>query len=166
MNVWVDIERYLQQKRFYGILDILREKVGNIMNPKITIVGRIGHTPEAVGTNGLRFRVATNDRVKNDATGAWEDKNTSWWTVKAWRTLAEQSKAVLKKGQEVIIVGTIYEENWTDSSGQKRTSFEINADTIAVTTHSLTKDNPNVVSVPKEKLITKNDSVDNPWIKA
>ena len=86
------------------------------------------------------MRVATNDRVKNDQ-GQWEDKNTSWWTVKAWKTLAEQSKGVLKKGQEVIIVGKIYEENWTDQSGNKRTSYEINAESIAVTTYSLSKTN-------------------------
>jgi single-strand DNA-binding protein len=111
------------------------------MNPVITIVGRIGQEPEAVGSNGLRLRVATNDRVKNDATGEWEDKNTSWWTVKAWKRLAEQSKDVLKKGQEVIIVGKVYEENWTDKEGTKRTSYEINAESIAVTTFSLSKNN-------------------------
>ena len=111
------------------------------MNPVITIVGRIGQEPEAVGSNGLRLRVATNDRVKNDATGEWEDKNTSWWTVKAWKRLAEQSKDVLKKGQEVIIVGKVYEENWTDKEGTKRTSYEINAESIAVTTFSLAKNN-------------------------
>ena len=88
-------------------------------NPTITIVGRVGSDPESIGSNGLRFRVATNDRVKNDTTGAWEDKNTSWWTVKAWRTLAEQSKSVIRKGMEVIIVGKIYEENWTDKDGIK-----------------------------------------------
>lgn len=109
------------------------------MNPVITIVGRIGQDPEAIGSNGLRLRVATNDRVKNDATGEWEDKNTSWWTVKAWKRLAEQSKDVLKKGQEVIIVGKVYEENWTDKEGAKRTSYEINAESIAVTTFSLSK---------------------------
>lgn len=109
------------------------------MNPVITIVGRIGQDPEAIGSNGLRLRVATNDRVKNDSTGEWEDKNTSWWTVKAWKRLAEQSIDVLKKGQEVIIVGKVYEENWTDKEGTKRTSYEINADSIAVTTFSLSK---------------------------
>jgi single-strand DNA-binding protein len=108
-------------------------------NPTVTIVGRIGIDPEAVGSNGLRFRVATNDRVKNEATGEWEDKNTSWWTVKAWRRLAEQSKDVLKKGQEVIVVGRLYEESWTDKEGAKRTSYEINAESIAVTTFSLSK---------------------------
>ena len=109
-------------------------------NPIITIVGRVGSDPEAVGSNGLRFRVATNDRVKNDVTGEWEDKNTSWWTVKAWRTLAEQSKSVIKKGMEVIIVGKIYEENWTDKEGVKRSSYEINADSISVTAYTLSKD--------------------------
>lgn len=106
----------------------------------ITIVGRVGSEPETVGSNGLRFRVATNDRVKNDTTGEWEDKNTSWWTIKAWRTLAEQSKAVIKKGMEVIIVGKIYEESWTDKEGAKRTSYEINADSISVTAYTLSKD--------------------------
>lgn len=109
-------------------------------NPTITILGRVGSDPEAIGSNGLRFRVATNDRVKNDTTGEWEDKNTSWWTVKAWRTLAAQSKSVIKKGMEVAIVGKIYEENWTDKDGVKRSSYEINADSISVTTYSLSKD--------------------------
>ena len=109
-------------------------------NPIITIVGRVGSEPEVIGSNGLRFRVATNDRVKNDVTGECEDKNTSWWTVKAWRTLAEQSKSVIKKGMEVIIVGKIYEENWTDKEGVKRSSYEINADSISVTAYTLSKD--------------------------
>lgn len=109
-------------------------------NPIITIVGRVGSDPESVGSNGLRFRVATNDRVKNDTTGAWEDKNTSWWTVKAWRTLADQSKSVIRKGMEVTIVGKIYEDTWTDKDGIKKSSYEINADSISVTTYTLSKD--------------------------
>jgi single-strand DNA-binding protein len=121
-------------------------------NPIITIVGRVGSEPEAVGSNGLRFRVATNDRVKNDATGEWEDKNTSWWTIKAWRTLAAQSKTVIKKGMEVIIVGKIYEENWTDKDGVKRSSYEINAESISVTAYTLSKDKtPNNDQFPSYK---------------
>lgn len=105
-------------------------------NPTITIIGRLGQEPESVGQNGLRLRVVTNDRVRSDA-GQWEDKDTSWWTVKAWRKLADQCKDTLKKGQEVIIVGKIYEENWTDSQGNKRSSYEVRADSISVTTYSL-----------------------------
>lgn len=129
------------------------------MNPKVTLVGRLGKDPEMIGQSGTRITIATNDRVKNDKTGAWEDRDTSWWTVKAWKTLGQQAMATLKKGQEVIVVGTIYQENWTDKEGQKRTSYEINADSVAITTHSLSKDLPttstHVVSEPTE----------DPWVK-
>lgn len=108
------------------------------MNPKTTIIGRIGQDPEAIGS-GIRFRVATKDRYRNDQTGQWEDGETSWWTVKAWKKLAEQSKEQLKKGQEVMIYGSMKEETWTDSSGAKRTSYEIVADSIGLTTFSLNK---------------------------
>lgn len=108
------------------------------MNPKTTIVGRIGGDPEKIGS-GIRFRVATKDRVKNADTGQWEDKDTSWWTVKAWKSLAEQANGLLKKGQEVIIYGTIKEDSWTDSTGNKRVSSEVVADNIGITTHTLSK---------------------------
>ena len=111
-------------------------------NPTISFTGRIGQDPESVGSNGLRLRIATSDRTKNDETGQWEDKNTSWWTVKLWRNLAEQSKSILSKGMEVTVIGKIYEENWTDKEGQKRTSYEVNADNISVTTYSLSKSTP------------------------
>jgi single-strand DNA-binding protein len=126
------------------------------MNPKVTLIGRIGKAPEAMGT-GMRMRVATSDRFKNEKTGQWEDKNQSWWTVKAWKSLAEQSKHVLKVGQEVIITGTIAEDKWTDSTGEARTSYDITADSIAVTTHTLNK-----TSSPTQ---TENTLVDgeNPW---
>jgi len=112
-------------------------------NPKITLIGRIGTSPEPIGS-GIRFRMATNDRVKTES-GAWEDRDTSWWTVKAWKSLADQSKNTLKKGQEIIVNGTIKEDNWVGDDGQKRTSYEVTADSIAITTYSLSKD---VLAVP------------------
>ena len=91
-----------------------------------------------IGEKGLKLRIASNERMKNEATGQWENKRTSWWNVKLWNGLAEQSKDVLQRGQEVIIVGDIYEENWTDpTTGIEKTSYEIKANQIAVTTHSL-----------------------------
>jgi single-strand DNA-binding protein len=108
-------------------------------NPTITIVGRVGQDPVKLNGGGVRLRIVSNDRVKNDSTGSWDDKDTSWWTVKAWKNLAEQAVTTLKKGQEVVIVGKIYEETWKDKEGNSRTSYDVNADTIAVTTWSLSK---------------------------
>lgn len=125
------------------------------MNPKITIVGRLGKDPEAIGQSGARFTVATKDRVKNEKTGQWEDRDTSWWTIKAWKTLGQQAIATLKKGQEVIIVGTIYQESWKDANGNARTSYEVNAESIAVTTYSMAKDMPSQAE--------STDSANDPW---
>jgi single-strand DNA-binding protein len=126
------------------------------MNPKITIVGRLGKDPEAIGS-GARFTVATKDRVKNDKTGEWEDRDTSWWTIKAWKTLGQQALSSLKKGQEVIVVGTIYQENWKDSNGNARTSYEVNAESLAITTYSVSKD----IASQSPTVNTAND----PWAK-
>lgn len=113
-------------------------------NPSITLVGRVGQDPVAVGDNGLRLRVVTNDRVKNEETGKYEDSATSWWTVKVWGRFADQVRKTIKKGQEVIIVGKIYEDNWVDKSGNNRSTYEIkvstNSDSIAVTTYSMHKE--------------------------
>lgn len=109
-------------------------------NPTITLVGRLGQDPVAIGDNGLRLRLVTNDRVKNEETGKYEDAATSWWTVKVWGRLADQTKNSIKKGQELTIVGKIYEENWTDKTGTNRSSYEIRAESIAVTTYSINKE--------------------------
>lgn len=125
------------------------------MNPEITIKGRLGADPEKVGQTGLKLRVVTNDRTKNQ-NGDWEDKDTSWWTVKLWNGLADSSKNILKKGQEVIISGTIYQENWTDSNGNQRSSYEVRADNIAVGVRTLNKTVVSAVSANAE----------DPWIKS
>ena len=107
-------------------------------NPKITLTGRIGQEPQTIPNGGLRLRVATNDRYENKNTGKWEDLNTSWWTVKLWNKQAEYAKTLLKKGQEVTIVGTIVESTWTDkNTNTERRDYEIKGDSVAVTTYSL-----------------------------
>lgn len=130
------------------------------MNPNITITGRLGKDPEPIGqTGGIRFTVATKDRVKNSETGQWEDRDTSWWNVKAWKTLAQQATATLKKGQEVTIVGTIYQQNWKDSSGNARTSYEVNAESIAITLHTMTKENGS------QSVMSAANVANDPWEK-
>ena len=41
-------------------------------NPTVTFTGRIGQDPVVLSNGGIRLRVVTNDRVKNDQTGQWE----------------------------------------------------------------------------------------------
>jgi single-strand DNA-binding protein len=110
-------------------------------NPNITIVGRIGVDPEYKnfgGNNIVKFRVITSDRRKTDD-GRWEDVNTSGWNIVGWNKLAESSQNILEKGQEVIIIGSMKEDSWTDKDGNARKTTEITASNIAVTTYSIQK---------------------------
>ena len=108
------------------------------MNPEITLVGRLGTDPEKIGDKGVRLRIVTSDRVKN-AAGEWSDKDTSWWTVKLWNKPAEQALTTVKKGQEVMVRGTIYQETWTDKDGSSRSNYEVRGESIGVTSYSLAK---------------------------
>jgi single-strand DNA-binding protein len=90
--------------------------------PNITIVGRIGTDPEFKnfgGNNIVKFRVITSDRRKTDD-GKWEDVNTSGWNIVGWNKLAESSQNILEKGQEVIVIGSMKEDSWTDKDGNNR----------------------------------------------
>jgi len=116
------------------------------MNPEITLVGRLGTEPERIGTTGIRFRVVTSDRVKNEQ-GEWVDKDTSWWTVKMWNKAAEQAMSTVKKGQEVIIRGTIYQDTWVDKNdGTNKSSYDVRGESIGVTSYSLAKAMPSMAS--------------------
>lgn len=128
------------------------------MNPKITLVGRLGTMPEKMGATGVRFRIVTADRGKAD-NGNWEEKDASWWTIKAWRGLAEQA-SVLQKGQEVIVVGTISQDSWTDTDGSTRTSYDITADSLGVSTFSLTERKVPVAPTA-ERIVSADES--DPW---
>jgi single-strand DNA-binding protein len=96
--------------------------------------------------------LSSSDRVKNEQ-GQWEDKDQTWHTVKAWGKTADYALATLKKGQEVIVLGTLYEDNWTDKDGNKKTSYEIKADNIGATVFTLAKNTANSISTPQ----------DDPW---
>src|SRR5437660_1543039 len=97
------------------------------------IVGNLTDDPELRYTpNGaavVKFRVAVNRRYKDQA-GEWKDGETSYFTVNAWRTLAENVAESLTRGANVIVVGRLQQRSWETQEGDKRTVVEIEADEI------------------------------------
>src|ERR671930_2345047 len=100
---------------------------------QIIIVGNLTDDPELRYTpNGaavVKFRVAVNRRYK-DQTGEWKDGETSYFTVNAWRTLAENVAESLARGANVIVVGRLQQRSWETQEGDKRTVVEIEADEV------------------------------------
>ena len=100
---------------------------------QVVIVGNLTDDPELRYTpNGaavVKFRVAVNRRYQ-DQSGQWKDAETSYFTVNAWRTLAENSAESLTRGSRVVVVGRLQTRSWETQEGDKRTVTEIEADEL------------------------------------
>jgi single-strand DNA-binding protein len=77
----------------------------------------------------VKFRVAVNRRFKDEA-GNWKDGDTSYFTVNAWRSLAENVAESLTRGTRVVVAGRLQMRSWETQDGDKRTVVEIEADEI------------------------------------
>jgi len=104
---------------------------------KIIIVGRLGRDPEMryspTGDPVTSFSVAT-DRQHTGADGA-KVKETVWFRVSVWGKQAESCNQYLAKGKQVLVEGRLVADDKGgprvyEAGGEKRASFEINADTV------------------------------------
>jgi len=99
---------------------------------KVILVGRLGRDPETrytgSGQAAANFTMATDESYK-DRNGE-RQKRTEWHRITAWGKLAEICQQYLKKGTMVYIEGRIQSREWQDKEGQKRTSFDIVANTM------------------------------------
>ena len=93
----------------------------------ITIAGNIGRDAELRHTQGgdavLSFSVADNQG---------RDRETLWWRCNLWGKRAESLAQYLTKGQQVAVVGSVSEREWTDREGQARKSMEVRVSEIAL----------------------------------
>lgn len=76
---------------------------------------------EPMGVSVASFRVGSTPRIKRD--GKWIDGETTWYTVTAWRGLAENVRDSVNKGDAVMVHGKLRTETWTrdDKSVGSRT---------------------------------------------
>ena len=101
----------------------------------IEFTGHLGQDPELrFQPNGkavLSLSVAESHSKRNPG-GGWDDDGTTWWRVTVWERAAETLADVLRKGDLVLVIGTVRSREWEDRDGQKRTSHDVNARTVAV----------------------------------
>lgn len=100
----------------------------------ITITGNLGDDPELRFTpNGspvVKFSVGVTEKYR-DNNNKWQERETSWFTVTAWRDLAENVSESLTRGSRVTVIGSHRSRKWEDREGNKRVSWEVQAEEIA-----------------------------------
>jgi single-strand DNA-binding protein len=80
-----------------------------------------GETPVA------SFRVACTPRRYQKKTDEWVDGATQWFSVNAWRALAEHCEQSLHRGDPVVVHGRLNAQVWSNSAGMEVTSYDVEA---------------------------------------
>lgn len=86
--------------------------------------GEVRHR-EVQGISVATLRVGVTPRIRRN--GVWADGETTWYTVTAWRALAERVRDSVQRGDAVIVHGRLSTRTWTDEKGQQVTGLEIDA---------------------------------------
>lgn len=105
-----------------------------------TVVGRLTSDPELRfsdrGTSWTTMRIAVNYRRGDDSGQNTEE--TTYFSVKVFRRMAENVAESLRKGDEVVVSGRLSVNTWQSREGQERTDLQIMADTVGVSLRSAT----------------------------
>lgn len=101
---------------------------------EITITGNATRNAELRFTTSgqavANFAIAHTRRRFNKAAQQWEDASVTFLDVVVWGSDAEAVASQVAKGTAVVVVGRLEAREWTDKTGNQRTSFEITADTV------------------------------------
>tara|TARA_R110002020_G_scaffold8918_1_gene35778 strand:- start:1277 stop:1666 length:390 start_codon:yes stop_codon:yes gene_type:complete len=123
----------------------------------IILHGRLGRDPELrqskSGTDIVTFSLATND-------GWGDNKRTNWHRCKAFGKRAETIERYLKRGDGVMIRGSIDYREWVDDEGAKHKLTEVLVDDFDFVAKSGDRDAP-VERRPVERQPAKVDSFDD-----
>lgn len=96
----------------------------------ITVRGWLGAdvTLRQVGDASVAsFRLACTPRRFNRRTESWSDGLTQWYTVSAWRGLADNCATSLRRGDPVVVHGRLETRTYVNNNGVEVLSFEIDA---------------------------------------
>ncbi|MGW0733618.1 single-stranded DNA-binding protein [Streptomyces sp. NPDC002851] len=77
----------------------------------VTVVGNVATKPvfreSPSGAMSTRFRLAVTARRFDRASGTWKDGHTNFFTVWAWRALAENLASAVSVGEPLIVQGRL-----------------------------------------------------------
>jgi single-strand DNA-binding protein len=99
-----------------------------------------GETPVA------SFRVACTPRRYQKKTDSWVDGTTQWFSVNAWRALAEHCERSLHRGDPVVVHGRLNAQLWSNAAGMEVTSYDVEA---VVVGHDLNRGTSTFVRPPR-----------------
>ena len=125
----------------------------------VVVMGNLGADAEMRKTpNGklvTSFNIANTPRVKEN--NEWIDGETIWYRCFVWGQDATGAANELRKGNKVLIYGTLKQSTWIDKEGVERRTLEINVEEYGIKPRNVAE------PVTLNSAIATEDSLDDPW---
>jgi len=100
------------------------------MYQKIVIVGYVGGDAEikftASGAQVATFSVATSEKWTDKTTGEKKER-TTWFKVSAWGRLCELAENYVRKGDKILVEGTVHASAFLTREGNPAASLWLRA---------------------------------------
>ncbi|GAB3125986.1 single-stranded DNA-binding protein [Glaciibacter psychrotolerans] len=102
------------------------------MKNRITITGIVGselsEATQAAGGIITKFRLVSNQGYY-DKSNVWIETGANWYNVSAFRKLAPNVRDSLRKGEHIIVGGSLYLKEWV-SGDKKGISLDLDAEFV------------------------------------
>lgn len=116
---------------------------------KVMLIGNVGQDPDVryleSQTKVASLRLATTE-VYTTRNGERKE-NTTWHSIQCWRNLADLCEKYIRKGSQIYVEGRLTSREWTDQTGAKRISIEVEAQNIQLLGRR--QDNPASQNAPQ-----------------
>lgn len=102
------------------------------MTETITVVGNITEPELKTTDTGLQilsFRLASTERRFEKGEEKWVEGATNWYSVSAFRQLADNAGRSLRKGDRVVVTGRLRLRDW-ETAAKKGVTAQIDADAL------------------------------------
>jgi single-strand DNA-binding protein len=101
---------------------------------KVLLIGRLTRDPEirflSSGMQVTIFTLAVNRRYK-DREGNWQ-QDSNFFDVEAYGNLAERLGRQLSKGHQIFLEGSLKQDKWENSAGEKKSKVKIVAEKVSL----------------------------------
>lgn len=127
---------------------------------KITLIGNLTADPELRSTQSgisvCSFNIAVNRRFANQD----GDRQTDFFRINTWRTLAENCAKFLAKGRKIAVVGELQARIYHTQDGSARLSLDVAADEIEFLTPKDQPKAPDSATVQNGKVVPDTNNTD------
>ena len=99
----------------------------------VTLQGRVGNEVvlrDAGGAPVANFRVACTPRRFDRKSNEWSDGPTQWYSVSAWRWLAQHCATSLRTGDAVVVHGRVDMRTYVNRDGVETLDVQVEAVTV------------------------------------